>query len=170
MFDWKKLKKDTHPKTSELHQKIYKKIGLTDPFLLGHELKHRYFFVWPHDWLFFLFMFEARKNINLCRLSTPIIFFLHSWAKSTVWISNRLVKAFSHYWTEIKFQMAQIHPVNFKVADRGKHSRVMESKFKMAAMAATLEKMWHPFSIGYVSFLGPIHPVNFKVICANILG
>ena len=97
---------------------------------------------------------------HLCRLSTPIVFFLHSWAKSTVWISNRLVKAFSRYWTEIKFQMAQIHPVNFKVADRGKHSRVMESKFKMAAMAATLEKMRHPFSIGYVSFFGPIHPVQ----------
>ena len=60
-----------------------------------------------------------------------------------MWISNRSIKAFSRYWTE--------------------------TKFKMAAMMAILEKLWHPFSIGYVSFMGPIHPINFKWIGASVL-
>ena len=38
----------------------------------------------------------------------------------------------------------------------------------MAAMAAILEKLRHPFSIGFFSYMGPIHPVNFKLIDASV--
>ena len=78
---------------------------------------------------------------HLCRMSHSM--FLPSWAQSTMWISNRAVKAFSCYWTE--------------------------TKFKMADMAAILEKLPHPFSLGFFSSMVPIYPVNFKLIGAGVL-
>ena len=39
----------------------------------------------------------------------------------------------------------------------------------MAAMAAILEKLRHPFSTGFSSFMVPIRPKNFKLIGSSVL-
>ena len=65
-----------------------------------------------------------------------------TWSQSTLCILNWSVQAFCYY---------------------------TETKFKMAAMAAILDKLRHPFSIGFFSFMVPIHPMNFKLIGESVL-
>ena len=44
-----------------------------------------------------------------------------------------------------------------------------ETKFKMAAIAAILDKIRRPFCIGFFSSMVQIHPMSFKWIGASVL-
>ena len=78
---------------------------------------------------------------HIGKVTTPI--FIRVLLQSTLWISNWSVQAFSCYWTK--------------------------TKFKMAAMAAILEKLRHPLSKGFLPYMVSIHPMHFKLIRASVL-